>query len=163
VATRQDYLQDYLSLVNQAGLIVKVVDVDSFALLRALYLFYPEEQIISILDINSSTAQFIVFQKQELIFNHLISMQDFTREFHQVLQKCFLTHPQIKLNIVVLSGTIDSGKDELLKQEFNLQCIRANPFFKMSISPKLKIQELQTIAPRMLVSCGLALRSVPQW
>lgn len=165
VAARQDYVQDYLNLMNQVGLKVKIIDVDLFALTRAIPLFLSSQQIISILDFYSTSAHFMVIQNQEIIFSQLILTCHFSVDFNSALQNYFSMHRQIKLNVIILSGniSIDSDISQIIQQEFNLQSVRANPFSKMNLSPELEEQKVQQIAPHMLVSCGLAMREMPQW
>jgi type IV pilus assembly protein PilM len=48
--------------------------------------------------------------------------------------------------------------DELVEERLGLRTIVANPFTQMTLSPRIKAQELMREAPGMMVAVGLALR-----
>ncbi len=72
VACRKNQIQPYLDIVHQAGLVVKVVDVNCYALARALSLIPqpPALEIIALLNLNINLSSLIVVQKNNLIHAH---------------------------------------------------------------------------------------------
>ncbi len=72
VACRKNQIQPYLDIVHQAGLVVKVVDVNCYALARALSLIPqpPSLEIIALLNLNINLSSLIVVQKNNLIHAH---------------------------------------------------------------------------------------------
>ena len=61
--------------------------------------------------------------------------------------------------IILAGGAAGIRKiDELVEERLGLPTIVANPFTQMSLSPRIKAQELMREAPGMMVAVGLALR-----
>lgn len=65
-----------------------------------------------------------------------------------------------RVDRVILAGGAASIRkiDEIVEERLGLEAIVANPFNHMSLSPRVKAQELMREAPGMMVSVGLALR-----
>jgi type IV pilus assembly protein PilM len=62
----------------------------------------------------------------------------------------------------VLAGGAASIRkvDELVEERLGLPTMVANPFTQMSLSPRVKAQELMREAPAMMIAVGLALRGL---
>ena len=62
---------------------------------------------------------------------------------------------------IVLAGGCSSitGLEAMVEQELGVPTFVANPFVNMSLSSKVKPQNLSNDAPAMMTACGLALRS----
>lgn len=159
VAARREQVSEYVDLVNHAGLQVKVMDVDSFALARAVDLLNVDV-MLAVLEVHSYSANFMVFQHREIIFSQAIALAELVQGLKRALQLCYSMHD---FRVITLAGDdIQPDLKELIQQELNVQLIPANPFLNMSLSPDIQKNELQRAAPHLLVSCGLAMRSV-QW
>lgn len=65
-----------------------------------------------------------------------------------------------RVDQVILAGGAASIRkiDELVEERLSLPTMVANPFTQMSLSPRVKAQELMREAPGMMVAVGLALR-----
>ena len=69
--------------------------------------------------------------------------------------------PYNHVDLIVLAGGTSSipGLDDLVQERLGVDALVANPFTRMSISPKVDAAALSTDAPAMMIACGLALRS----
>ena len=65
------------------------------------------------------------------------------------------------INSMVLAGGCASipGIDKLVEKSLGLPVYIANPFSDMTLSNKIKPDNLLNNAPAMMIACGLALRS----
>lgn len=71
-ACRTDIIDDYVSIIQEAGLEPKIVDIDTFAIERLYLTENPsvtKDQIMAIFDIGVNSTKLIVFQGDEMIFN----------------------------------------------------------------------------------------------
>lgn len=70
VACRKDQIKPYLDIIREAGLIAKIVDLNSYALERAISCAIPQDaklETIGLLNINLNLSTFIVIQNKNLI------------------------------------------------------------------------------------------------
>lgn len=167
VAARQDQLQDYVETVNQSGLVTKVVDADVFALARVAQHCVANEverkSALAILDVNLTTAQFIVTQDNEIIFSHHLLTQELIAQVKYALQLCLSSHRNVTITSLFLTGNY-SCFDEIahvLTHECKIASAAANPF--ASVKKAEGLDALSTNAARMSLCFGLAMRSIPQW
>lgn len=73
VACRKDQITPYLDAVNAAGLTAKIVDVNSYALERALSQItgqYSELNTVALLDLNINLSSLIVVHEKNMIYAH---------------------------------------------------------------------------------------------
>ncbi len=72
VACRKDQIKPYLDMLDQAGLVAKIVDVNCYALARALSMTPqpPVIQTIALLNLNVTLSSLIVVQKNYLLHAH---------------------------------------------------------------------------------------------
>jgi type IV pilus assembly protein PilM len=73
VACRKDQIKPYLELTRQANLKAKVVDVNCYALERALNVVLedsPQTEIVALLNLDVALSSLIVVENHELIFAH---------------------------------------------------------------------------------------------
>ncbi len=167
IATRQELLNDYVAVVNQAGLKTEIVDVDSFAMMRAINLFHVSTEAIIVLEVNLTLMHFMILQNNETLFFQQInifalSIQEINQRIISLIQLYLTTNRNIQFNTVFLAG-----KFHLLEQivcfiqgECKLKVIFANPFSGMSFSSSISFDMLSQIASRMLICCGLAMRGI---
>ncbi len=164
IAVLYDQLKEYVRVVQEADLKVKIVDVDLFALSRAMQLYLTH--FIALLDIDSSCAHFIVFQQGEVIFRHHWDIDqnsnklEIVRQLKNVIQICLSIHRHIEMNLLFLAGKQDAFSELILliQSECMLKTQIVNPFFCFDLASNLLRNEISQIAPRMSVSLGLALR-----
>lgn len=85
VACRKEQIKPYLDLLKQAGLVAKIVDVDSYALERALMKSINKEEAaetIGLINLGLTLSTFIVIQKNILIYAH-----DHTYDGHRLVKQ----------------------------------------------------------------------------
>ncbi|MBI3773198.1 MAG: pilus assembly protein PilM [Gammaproteobacteria bacterium] len=77
------------------------------------------------------------------------------------LQFFFSSSQYNSIDHVVLAGGCASipGIDELIEERLGVTTVVANPFANMSLSSKIKPQQLSADAPALMIACGLAMRS----
>jgi type IV pilus assembly protein PilM len=115
VACRKEHIKPYLDIVQQAGLIPKIVDVNCYALERALQLTQidqPKLHTVALLNVNFTQSSLIVLHNQQLIHAHdqtfdglrlLKQVNEFISAdssgasianagYHKILQENFLAH-----------------------------------------------------------------------
>lgn len=80
------------------------------------------------------------------------------------LQFFFSSSQYNSIDHVVLAGGCASipGVDELIEEKLGVTTMVANPFANMSLSSKIKPQQLSADAPALMIACGLAMRSFDQ-
>ncbi|ALP54195.1 pilus assembly protein PilM [Candidatus Tenderia electrophaga] len=87
-----------------------------------------------------------------------------TQQVSRSLQFFFSSSQYNSVDHVVLAGGCASipGIDELIEDKLGVPTTVANPFANMSLSSKIKAQQLGADAPALMIACGLALRSFDQ-
>lgn len=161
-SARAEQLNEYVSVVNQAGLIVKIVDIDCYALARAVRRV-SQEEVIAILCFNQKEALFIILQNEEVIFSQswlVESLQKLMQQIKQAIQLVSLSHPYSTIKGFILAGNIPylSSSTEFFQDELMLPVINVTPFVDMEFSENIDQQKLNRLFFRSWISCGLALR-----
>jgi type IV pilus assembly protein PilM len=165
VAARLEQLQTYFNVVQSAGLVPKIVDIDSYALARAVIFAVPKavQYPVAILDGGKYQVQLTVFQHKQVYFNQSWQVRDknfFCTQLRRALQLCSTMHNQLAVNDLVLAGNL-SRHDVEIGQHFLPRIHEVNPFQNM-IFPLPAIKErVHNALPRLLVCCGLAMRRAP--
>lgn len=80
VACRKDHVKPYLDILNESGFTVKVVDVNCYALERALSLFirqFPKLQTVALLNLDFNISSLIVIHQGQMIYAHDHSYEGF--------------------------------------------------------------------------------------
>jgi type IV pilus assembly protein PilM len=87
-------------------------------------------------------------------------MQSLAMEVARALQFFTSSTQYNSVNHIVLAGGCASipGVDLLVQERTQVNTVIANPFNEMSLSPKIKQQQLVADAPALMIACGLALR-----
>lgn len=77
------------------------------------------------------------------------------------LQFFFSSSEFREIDYLVLAGgtAVLEGLPQLLEQKLKVPTIVANPFARMRIAPNIDVSALNTDAPALMISCGLAMRS----
>jgi type IV pilus assembly protein PilM len=161
VAARHEQLSCYVEAVENAGLKVKIVDVDIYALARNI----TKNETMVLLDIGTITSQFVVIYKNEILFFQQMMNRDLAElknELKRVLQLCYSTHRFLKIKKIYLTGRADDFRllASHIQNEFAIHVDFVNPFHNISfLNPKDK--EICLHSPsRMAVSCSLAIRGL---
>jgi|GEM_PF-2749225 len=166
VATKQKELQSQIQLFTQAGLRVKIVDVDLYALTRAACpLFYaasdPSLPLAGLLDLRWSQASFLVFDQQELVFHHQWPMDQalLMQQIKSIWQLFRTNHSRLKIAYLGLAGDLNGLEcfASQIEAELLLPVRVLNPFQGMTHELDEKI--LSQLSPGFLLCCGLARRA----
>jgi type IV pilus assembly protein PilM len=165
IASRQEPLNTYVRLVSAAGLKLRLVDVDSYALLRAvsLSLATVADEIVAVIDVNDGMSRFMVFQTQHIIFSHYWEAADLTQLEGAVERAMTLfkaAHKQCVIHQVILSGRIAGWQHSLAHYFQTTLAVTpqvSNPFGNMRIAAGVNLSP--DLAARMQICCGLAMRS----
>lgn len=158
VAARYEQLISFINLVEGAGLKLKCIDVDVYALTRAVEFAIDRVntlQMILFADMNDPIAQVIIAYKNEIVFHRQLinkSILEIGHEIKHGLQLCDKNFADVKIQKIYLSGFVSVLPDSINK-ELAIETEYINPFEKMSY-----LKEFSTISKKMLLSCGLALR-----
>ena len=87
------------------------------------------------------------------------------QQIRRAIQMFLTSSGYEKVDYLVISGgsALVEGIKELLSEELAIQTIIANPFEQLEISESLDKEELNRVAPQLMVASGLALRSFSSW
>ncbi len=171
VVAKKELMSPYVDAVNQAGLLVKIVDVDVYAIVRAVSAFVKiKNKTIGILVCDGGYAQIILMRDLNIIFAQQIDyqngddslLQNFFAEISKVIQLGFSAFhsEQIELFYLVGNAPYLQEIEEFMQKNLLIlvEMIETKSFFSGSLKEKLNY----STAPS-LVSMGLALRSCPLW
>ena len=162
VAARAEDVQAYVSLVTTAGLLVKIVDVDSQAAWRGAQLSLTPEfrvatAVIALCEVGRSMTRLMVVQQQQIM--HLQQWQnadfpDGEAQIKRVLQRFLAIHRQLQIDCLLLAGASWSRQEGI-----DIPIRVENPFQNMRYQDSVSFAGLQQVAGRFQVCCGLATRS----
>jgi len=149
-AARKEYLLQYVECVQAAGLQVKGVDVESYALKRAVCFLaqWPDitQEANSILYLTPQTATLIIFHSQEIgFYQHwdLMEPVDFLSQLKHYLQLFLTTFRHFTLQKLLVCGC-----DRYFDLIFNAQA-----------DLKIHVMSLDMTCPHdFLIAYGLAMR-----
>lgn len=171
VATRSEQLNNYVNAVERSGLLVKIVDVDIYALARAAKFTQPAISLMSmvaILEVSVSSVQCVVLHKDEVIY-HLqfdyVDVNEISTKINSAIQLCCSTHHVKQMDAIYFSGDdqVVVSIIKTMKTTSNVPMQTLNPFQTMLMSSTLSFEKVQAVSPRMMVCCGLAMRRMPEW
>lgn len=148
LAVRKEYMQPFIQVIEQSGLSVAVVDIDMYALIRALQFCMQHIHIEAILDL-SDPVRFFVFQQNEIIF-----YQSFTLNHGHVIQSlnaAWQSYCKIPMTMTLQSLMVLGNGDPRL-----LECIEREWRLKIY---QVKLPNQLTLDA--MISFGLALRGWP--
>lgn len=171
IAARKNTCDARIDAIHAAGLMVKVVDVESYAIERATSRlnYLDQQQLIAVLDIGAAMMTFNVFRAGHCVFTRSEPvMQTESHDIELVLSKLqrilqffFSTHQHDEVKQLFLAGGVALQPDfaNRIAQALKIEVTLANPFVAMQLSDDVNKEALDQIAPSMLLSCGLALHS----
>lgn len=171
IVARQAYLGQYIHCVNAAGLRVKVVDIDIYAMMRAVSIVltpmvYPNEAQALVYVMNN-VASFIVFNHHDILFyqqwDTLIGL-DFYAQLKSQIQIFFSTFAPIIIHrLAVCAAPHDlTWLTPAVSTSWDGEIYYPDPFATMkfnAIDPVLWDKNKADF----MIACGLAMREVPTW
>lgn len=130
VAVRKEQLQQYMQAVLRSGLNVCAVDIDIYALIRAIRFLIPKLSslpIESLLDLSGHHPRFVVLHQEEMIFyqewDHITIMDSLTKVLDALRYAWQLygsMHAAIKIHSLVLLEHEKSELDVAIHREWKL-------------------------------------------
>lgn len=133
VACRKEHIKPYLEIIRQSGLTVKIVDVNCYALERAMALINKGDTAdnLALLNLNFTLSSLVVVQQNQLIYAH-----DHTYDGIR------LTSQINKIETPPSSGPgIDPKYEAVLKESLTAH-LRHTMHFFYSSRPNVSIQKL---------------------
>lgn len=125
VAARREFLQEYLSLIEDAGLRTNLVDTDSFAVLNAYELNYDidPDRITALINIGFDTSN-VIFLKDG-VYHSTRDISAGGRQVYEVVQREFRLNQEMAAKVLkgelqetvdqdMLRATVQSAADDLL-------------------------------------------------
>jgi len=86
--------------------------------------------------------------------------ESMAQQVSRSLQFFFSSSQYNSVGHIVLAGGCGSipGVDELIEERLGISTSIANPFSNMSLSPRIKADQINADAPALMIACGLAMR-----
>jgi type IV pilus assembly protein PilM len=169
VAARQGYLSEFIMCVNGAGLQTKIVDVDIFALRRAIFFSLAEENYHRehiVLYVVDDAATLVAFSDETITFlKHweIYSSPEFLQEFNNHLQICLSTIGPINRLIICaekhLSSLVEAYLDNRFIIDYPMPFYHGKLLLADAIDESFAIEHSQAF----LVALGLSMRECPKW
>lgn len=139
VACRKEQIKPYLEIITSAGLIPVIVDINSYALERALRLMMleqPQIETLALLNLNKNLSTFIVLNRQSMIHAH-DQTYDGSRLLSQV--SAYFETKQKDSNAVGLVNDLEYNN--LLKENL-ISHLRHTVHFFYSSRPNINLQKI---------------------
>ena len=162
VAARQGLLASYLALVQGAGLKVKLVDVDYFALLRAVPLTvtdFTAQSVVGVLHQDAQATDFIIFSDKNILLQQRWYQNPVGPSLNDALQFYYALPAAKKIDYVVVSGTQCAAAMAYFNELARIKVYLANPLISLPCPDMSVRQRLHSDSTRLQICCGLALRS----
>jgi type IV pilus assembly protein PilM len=87
------------------------------------------------------------------------------QQIRRAIQMFLTTSGKEKVDYLLISGGTAAleGVEALLTEELGIHTVIANPFNEMACGDSIDQDELENVAPQLMVATGLALRSFTPW
>jgi Tfp pilus assembly PilM family ATPase len=165
-AARQEYLSQYIACVNAAGLQVKIVDVDVYALQRAVSFCFnsasERNAMNAILYLTNNNASLIGFTEDDIVFHQYWDITE-TADFHtQLKNRMQMCNSAIK-KVILCGGReyVDMMKSAAVLLAMDV--CHVDPFADMRFSARMESEQITARAADFLIACGLSMRNIPKW
>lgn len=172
VAARQETVMEYVQCVNRSGLQTKIVDVDVYAIQRALGLCSFHENRISEADMlvweTDDLVQIVVFDNQAILFYQSWQKRSGHKAASQWMQ---FIH---RYDVAQFGKPIRQLHYAGASTQFAEDCISSNAYWKNKItsvqafttltcSDAVKEHLMADSGWAYLAACGASMREVPKW
>jgi len=118
VAAKKDFVNDYITIVREAGLSPMIIDIDAFALQNVYELNYPLEigDLVALCDIGASIMNLNIVRGGKSLFTRDISIGGnlYTEEIQKELSVNFEEAEDLKLG-----GSSEKGSPHIIDKVFN--------------------------------------------
>lgn len=159
--SKQTYLERYLAVISAAGLIVRRVDVDIYALLRVIQFALPDIKNPLIAQILQTSARIFFSNSQQILFFNDWPVKDIgniTQQFINQLRICFTAHQDIPIkHLVCISEEYNFIE---LASQFGLKLHYPDIFVSMQINANLDLSLLSANVQEFMTAYGLAMSNL---
>lgn len=162
-------IERWQNLFKRLHLQLKVIDVDCYAIARALsYQLKNVKEPIMVLMIDDKKILTVVVVQESIIYNQVGFINSELSKTaillaEQLIKKTEQVIGLLKQSIakLILAGekALLPGLIELIAARAKIQTLLANPFLGMKLAPQIVPESIASTAPLMLLACGLALRA----
>lgn len=174
IAARTEHVKQRIESLQRAGLNVKVVDVESFAIERVIVHTHQfHVQTIAFLQITSefvycfvAHAQKIIFIREEArvslvnVIDSALLKQHLLDYIQRACQFFYAAHPEYTIEQIILAGELMQKTEwvDFLSRHLSIPICVVSPFEQMQFSSRVNREKLLYDAPLYATACGLALR-----
>lgn len=172
VAVRQAQVQKYSEVLAHAGLTLRVVDLPQYALARSGLLYvngYPKQShdAVVFLDLHQSNCDFVVVYNHAVVFHYSWQVElpvdgavQLLPQIQNTWQHYTARYSEWVVRFIGVTGSF-AQLNELAVQvqdllHVSVRCI--NPLQNMPHTAAIDAAIVNAVAPRFLLSCGLAMR-----
>lgn len=187
VACRQQDVDLLTAVLRQAGLQPVAVDVETFAIERAITHSQGRHSVtqdeVALVNVGNARSAFYVLSRGRIIYSSDIDVNGqqlqvglpeesghtalapfvsaLAQQVARSLQLHYTAGREIDVKRLILAGEAGytPGLVEQLAEESGLVVSLANPFMQMTVAPQVDGQALTESAPTLLTACGLAMRA----
>lgn len=174
VASQRAYVEDRIALAERAGLQVKIVDIERYAMENAIRAHYARTENtcerIGLLYMEGETSRLTLFHTSDNTSAHELKAGVNTysdtpcEDLIKAIQRVLKTHGN-HTDTPVMKRLLLGGKPSLwpelktgLETGLNIQTEPVNPLAGMAVESVHNLELLTQNAPAFLIACGLALR-----
>ena len=179
VACRQEDVALRQRIAEAAGLEAALVDVEGYALGRALRLARPSPEpdaaVSALLFFSAVALQLLVYQGNRPLYWRQdplavgaeavpeLYLEVAPAQAERALAHLHAAHPTTVLDDIAVAGpgALVPGLLPRLEAHLGRACWVADPFLRMTLGPGIEGAQLAEQAPAYLVACGLAQRGLP--
>lgn len=187
VVAKADHINRRVEVIKRAGLEVKIIDVELYAIERAVHLLESQARAIALLMLEPTSTRLFILQDMHIIFSReeeysnksmvaeaipayeLCPQEDVVSSFKalmlnqakRLLQFFASTNQSVLLEQLLLTGTRATlPMAAFLQAHFNIPTSIADPIASVHLSDKICKKTIATDSPLLMLACGLALRGI---
>lgn len=140
VACRKEQIKPYIDVLRQAGLNAKIVDIDSYALERALALLVStqNQEVVALLNLDTHLSTLIVLEKGNMVYAH-----DQSHDGQRLLTQTYnyLKERGMGDGVDYVGLLEDSSYNDILKESL-ISHLRHTMHFFYASKPNINIQRV---------------------
>jgi len=157
IAAKRNVVSSYLELARDAGIRLKVLDVDTFALSNAFEANYPElrSTLVALVDLGARATRVVLFREGTILFTREVGTgQEAVSEVRRTVEFFATSSGERPERCLACGGGLQETVREELEATLGVPVERMNPFRRIR-NPH---PELEEVAHLTVVALGLALR-----
>src|SRR6185312_7409341 len=168
IAARKDSVEARVAAVAASGFKVIAIDVESYAvasLLTEQSKILQQGQVVAVINIGAMALTLSVLSQIGVIFTRNEQLGDtagIVWQIRRALQFFSASHPQQEITGLAVIGGGALVKERLtqIEKELAIPILALNPFAGLTFAPNVDEIALMQQAPRLALSCALALRHI---